>query len=231
MISLSFKSRDKKQKISENYIPAVLYGPGIKNVLLEVDSGKVEKVYKETGGSSLISLEPKDESSKNKYKVLIYDTQKDHLSGKIKHVDFYQPNLKEEVEVTIPLIFEGEPPAVKELGGTFVKNIQEINVKALPEKLPHDIKVNVENLKTFDDVILIKDLEVPSGVEILKDLEETVALVTPIEDVEEELEKPIEEDVESVETIKKDKKEDEESEEGESEEGEKPESKEEEKEK
>ncbi len=225
MINLLFKPRQKKEKPSDDFISGILYGPGIKNVLLKVDSNKIGKVYKETGGSSLVLLEPADESVKDKYKVLIYDVQRDPIKGKIIHVDFYQPNLKQEVEVAVPLIFEGEPPAVKELGGTFVKNILEVNVKALPEKLPHDIKVNVENLKTFEDSVLIKDLNVSDGVEILKDPEETVALVTPIEDVEEDLEKPIEEDVDSVETIKKEKKEDEEDVEEEGEGGEKSEDK------
>jgi large subunit ribosomal protein L25 len=109
----------------------------------------------------------------------------------------------------VPLVFEGEPPAVKELGGTLVKNILEVDVKALPEKLPHEIKVNVEKLKTFEDAVLIKDLEVPQGVEILKDPEETVALVTPIQDIEGDLEKPIEGDVESVEKIETKKEEEE----------------------
>lgn len=201
---ISFKERLKKS--SQGYIPGVLYGPGIENVVLEVDSKEFEKTFKEIGETSLVVLD----SGKNKYKVLIHETQRDPLTGKIIHVDFYQPNLKEEVEVAIPLIFEGEPPAVKDLGGTLVKNILEIDVKALPEKLPHDIKVDVGGLMTFDDAVLVKDLKVPDGVKILKDLEETVALVTPIEDVEEDLGKPIDEDVESVEKVetKKEKEED-----------------------
>ena len=207
MVDLSFKSREKNTEIEEGFIPGVLYGPGIKNITLKVELKGLEKIYKETGGSSLVFLQSLDESKKSKYKVLIHDTQRDPLSGKITHVDFYQPNLKEEVEVVIPLVFEGEPPAVKELGGTFVKNILEVEVKALPENLPHDIKVNVEGLKTFEDVILVKDLQVPKEVKILKDPEEVVVLVTPIKDIEEDLEKPIEEDVGSVETIKREKKE------------------------
>jgi large subunit ribosomal protein L25 len=208
MISLLFKSREKKE-ISNDFVLAVLYGPGIKSNSVMVELSKFEKIYKEIGGSSLIMLESSDNDKEKKYKVLIHDVQRDPLSGKITHVDFYQPNLKEEVEVEIPLIFEGEPPAVKELGGTLVKNISELMVKSLPEKLPHNIKVNVESLKTFDDTIMIKDLKLPEGVEILKDPEEIIALVTPIEETEEELNKPIEEDVDSVETIKKGKKEEE----------------------
>ena len=205
MINLLFKSRDKKQGTLNGFVSAVLYGPGIQPNNVMVELSKFEKVYREIGGNSLILLES-EEKEKEKYKVLIHDVQKDPISGKAAHIDFYQPNLKEEVEVEVPLIFVGEPPAVKELGGTLVKNISEVMVKSLPEKLPHDIKVNVESLKTFDDTITIKDLKLPEGVEILKELEEIIALVTPIEDVEEDLDKPIEENVESVETIKKEKR-------------------------
>ncbi len=204
MINLLFKLRDKKDGTSNGFVSAVLYGPGIQASNVMVELSKFEKVYKEIGGNSLILLESQDKE-KEKYKVLIHAVQRDPISGKVVHIDFYQPNLKEEVEVEVPLVFEGEPPAVKELGGTLVKNISELMVKSLPEKLPHDIKVNVESLKTFDDTITIKDLKLPDGVEVLKDLEEIIALVTPIEDVEEDLDKPIEENVESVETIKKEK--------------------------
>ena len=139
--------------------------------------------------------------------VLIHNTEKDPLTGDLIHIDFYQPRMGEEIEVKVPLVFEGEALAVKELGGTLVKNISEIEVKALPVKLPKEIIVQVEDLKTFEDRILIKDLLLPEGVKSLKDPEEIVALVVPVEKVEEELEKPIEEKVEEVEKVEKEKKE------------------------
>ena len=91
------------------------------------------------------------------------------------------------------------------MGGTLIKEIQELEVKALPEKLPHEIKVNIENLKTFEDEILIKDLKLPEGVKIQREPDEIVAVVTPPEKVEEELEKPIEEKVEEVEKVEEKK--------------------------
>jgi len=115
----------------------------------------------------------------------------------------------------VPLVFEGVAPSVRDLGGTLVKNIQEVTVKALPQNLPHEIKVNVEKLKTFEDNILIKDLIVPQGGKILKEPEEVVALASRPEKIEEELAKPVEEKVEEVEKVeeKKEGKEAEESEE------------------
>lgn len=220
MLKLEAKKREiigKKVKVlrKQGLLPAVLYGPKVKSLALEIDSKEFDKVYKEAGESSLISLElnsPKNSSGQaKKFPVLIHELRKDPLTGTTLHVDFYQPILTEEVEATVPLVFEGEAPAVKELGGTLVKEIQEIEVKALPQELPHEIKVNVDKLKSFEDEILIKDLELPEKVKIDRKPDEIVALVTRPEKVEEELEKPVEEKpveekVEEVEEVEGEKK-------------------------
>ena len=216
MLTLSAQIRKTFGKKVKNIrqaglIPAILYGPEIKDfILLEVDYKKFDTIYKEAGESSLVGLEVQGDESGIKgvdFMVLIHNTEKDPLTGDLIHIDFYQPRMGEEIEVKVPLVFEGEALAVKELGGTLVKNISEIEVKALPAKLPKEIIVQVEDLKTFEDRILIKDLLLPEGVKSLKDPEEIVALVVPVEKVEEELEKPIEEKVEEVEKIEKEKKE------------------------
>ena len=208
MLTLSAKIRKefgKKLKLlrKRGILPAVLYGRKIKNLPLETDLKEFEKVYKEAGESSLIKLKITSKDSptgqENEFLILIHEIQQDALTEKPIHADFYQPSLKEEVEVTVPLIFEGEAPAVKNLGGTLVKNISEVAVKALPQKLPKEIKINVESLETFEDNILIKDLKLKEGVKILKNPEEIVTSVLPPEKVEEELKKPIEEKVEEVE--------------------------------
>jgi len=200
MLNLSAKIRKEEKPgalRNKGLLPAVLYGPKIKNFSLQIDEKEFENIFKEAGESSLIKLK----IDENEFLVLIHDSQKDPLKGNFIHIDFYQPALDEETEATVPLEFVGEAPAVKELAGTLVKNIKELEVSALPQNLPHDIKVNVENLKTFEDSIAIKDLKIPEGVKILKEPKEIIALVTPPEKVEEELEKPVEEKVEEVEKV------------------------------
>jgi len=213
MINLSAKLRKEvgkkvKKLRQKNMIPAVLYGPKMKKALsLELDYGVFEKVYKEAGESSLISLDIEGESKKSL--VLIHEIQRDPLTNKISHVDFYQAPLEEKIVVKIPIVLEGTSPAVKELGGTLVKYISETEVKSFPQNLPKEIKINVESLKRFEDNIKISDLELPEGVEIERDGQEIVASVLPPEKVEEELEKPIEEKVEEVKIVEKEKKDEE----------------------
>lgn len=206
MFSLSAKTRKELGKKTKNLrkkglLPAVLYGPKIKNHNLEVDVREFEKVYGQVGKSALISLETEGK----KYLVLINDLKKDPLTDKIVHVDFYQPPLDKKIEAKVPIIFEGEAPAVKNLGGTLIKNISEVGVKALPQNLPREIKVNVEKLARFEDHILIKDLKTEEGVEILKNPEEIIASVAKLEKVEEELAKPVEEKIEEVKKVEKEK--------------------------
>lgn len=208
MLKLSAKIRSEKGK-DKGILPGVLYGPKIKNVSIEMGLKDFKKVFEKAGESSLISLDVKDGDKEKNFPVLVHDIQRSPVTDEIIHVDFYQPILTEEVEVTIPVIFEGESPAVKDLGGTLVKEIQELTVKALPEKLPHEIKVDISLMVNIKDEILIKDLNIPSDVKILKDAEDIVAVIAAPTKVEEELEKPIEEKVEEVERVEKPEKEEE----------------------
>ncbi len=212
MLSLSAKIRKelgKKAKVlrKKGILPGVLYGPKMKTATsIEINLKEFEKIYKAAGESSLISLEVDNK----KFLVLIHEMARDPLTNKLLHIDFYQPNLEKEVAVTLPLVFEGEALAVKDSGGTLVKNISEIEVKALPQNLPHEIKVNIENLKTFADNIKILDLKLPEGVKVQRAAGEIVAHVLAPVKVEEELVKPIEEKVEEVEKVEEKKVEEEE---------------------
>jgi len=209
MIKLSAKIRKetgKKTSVLKNSgrIPAVVYGHKIKNVLLDVDYKEFQKVLREAGESSLIELNV--EGEKEKKIVLIHDFQKDPVTDKFIHIDFFETSAKEEVEVKVPLVFEGTSLAVKDLGGTLVKYISELEVKALPQNLVHEIKVSIDGLNTFEDHILVKDLVLPKDIKVITKPDEIVVSVAQPSKVEEELAKEIEEKVEEVEKVEKEKK-------------------------
>lgn len=215
MIGLSAKIRKEMGKKTSvlkeaGRIPAVVYGHKIKNVLLDVDHKEFQKVYSKAGVNSLIELDVEGEkdppAQAGKKIVLIHELQKDPVTDKFIHVDFFETSAKEEVEVKIPLVFEGVSLAVKDLGGTLIKNISELAVRALPQNLPHEIKVSIDSLNNFGDHIMVKDLVLPKDVKISAKPDEIVVSVAQPAKVEEELAKEIEEKVEDVEKVEKEKK-------------------------
>ncbi len=220
MLKISAKKRSEDDNITSiresGFLPGIIYGYETDNLMVSIDSRDFEKVYKEAGESTLIKVDLKDEKgkkTKENLTVLIQETQLHPVTDDFTHVDLYQPNLKEEVEVEIPLEFTGQSLAVKEEDGTLVKNISEITIKALPESLIHEIQVDISSLETFDDVIKISDLETPKGVEIVDDAELIVASIARPQDIDEELEEPIEEGLEDVEVVGEKEDEEEEGEE------------------
>ncbi len=200
MISLNAKPREE---FGESMIKAVVYGPGVKNANIAVDEKEFIKVFRKAGESSLVELV----IGKETRPVLVHEIQKDPLTEKVIHIDFYQADLKEEVEVAVPLVFEGVALAEKDLGGTLNKNMLEIEVRAMPLNLPHEIKVDISGLKTFEDHILVKDLKLPANIQVMKGPDEIVAAVLAPVKVEEELAAEIVENVEDVEKVEKEKKE------------------------
>lgn len=196
MASLSVEIRDPQKENVDNlrkegFLPGVVYGPEMETLSLKFDYKDFEEIYREAGETSLVTLNIK--GKKEDIPILIHDFQKDPVTGNFLHVDFYRPSLKEKTEASVPLEFVGESEAIEKLEGTLVKDITEVEVKALPHELPDKIKVDIKSLKTFEDKIKISDLKTPPEVEILEGPEEIVASVVPPTKVEEELEKPPEE--------------------------------------
>ncbi|MDR3558887.1 MAG: 50S ribosomal protein L25 [Candidatus Pacebacteria bacterium] len=158
----------------EGLVPAVVYGRGIKSESLWINRLDLERLLKKSGESTVIDLLIDGKNGRN---VIIYEIQRDPVTDKYSHVDFFQVRMDEEIETEVELNFVGEAPAVKELGGVLVKNISEISVKCFPGDLPSEINVDISALKTFEDHICIKDLKISPKVKIDLEPETVVALV------------------------------------------------------
>ena len=124
--------------------------------------------------------------------------------------------MDEKIKTKVPFVFIGESPAVKGLGGTLVKPMDEVRIKALPGDLLSFIEVDISALATFDDSIQVKDLNISKAVEVLEDENAVVALVAaPRSDAEmDELTKKVVVDVTAIEKVEKAKKASAEGEEG-----------------
>lgn len=183
-------------------LPAVLYGHGLASRSLIVSSAEFLRAYRSAGESTLIDLVVDGQVP---VKVIIQDVQRHPVTQVLLHVDFHQVKMTEKLHAEIPLSFTGEAPAVKELGGVLVKNIDRVKVESLPGDLVHEVVVDVSTLKTLDDKVLIRNLPVPKGITVLERPDDVVCLVAPPRSEAElaELEEKVEEKVEEVEGVKK----------------------------
>lgn len=197
-MDLEVKKREKFGKATkalraEGLIPAEVYGHGEENAHLSVDAKSFAKVFQEAGENTIINLVYEG----NKWPVLIYDVQRDGISGGVAHVDFYKVKMTEKIRASVPLEFIGEAPAVKEKLGVLNRSMSEVEVEVLPADLPHRIEVDLSLLTDLEKNIHISNLKVPSGVRIVAEPEAVVATVVPVRE-EEVSQVPTTEDVSAV---------------------------------
>lgn len=186
-------------------IPAVLYGKNQESIPLQIITKDFKKAFDSAGESTLVYINADGQS----YPTIIHDVSRDVTTDSILHVDFYKVSLDEKIKAKVAVNFQGESPAVKDFGGIFVRNINELEIEALPQDLPHEIVVDISSLKNVGDQILIKDLKLDSKLKLTSEPEEMLATVQePMSEAE--LEKALEaptSTIEDVEVIKKEKEE------------------------
>jgi len=181
------------------FIPAVVYGAHQQSTPITVSARAFEKILREAGEATIVSVEGLGAP----IPTLIHEVDLDPLTNQPRHVDFYAVTKGKKVEVAIPLVFTGESPAVK-VGANLVKVRHELEVKADPMNLPHDITVDLSMLVAINDKIHAKDIVLPAGIELALEPEEVIALA---QEVVEEKEEVVAADIASIEVEKKGKEE------------------------
>jgi len=180
MTKLEARKRETSAKDFTEVL-AVVYGNKKDPVSLVLNYTDFEKVYKEAGTSSVITLSVEGDEKD----VIIKDIQIDPRKDRIHHVDFYEVTKGEEMEATVSLNFTGEAPAEK-LGMVLNTAKTEVEIKAMPKDLPSEIDVDLSVLVDGDSVIRLKDLNLPAGVKLVGDEEEVVVSVVEAKADEEE---------------------------------------------
>ena len=206
MLTLSVKKRDATNIPAlrrSGFIPGVVYGAHHTATPIAIEARSFGKIFHEAGEATIVSLTGIGAA----LPTLIREVDLDPLTNLPRHVDFYAVTKGEKVEVAIPLVFVGESPAV-DAGANLVKVLHEIEVEADPMSLPHDITVDLSMLATIDDQIHARDLKLPTGVTLVTEPEEVIALVQEV--VEEKEEAVASADIASIEVEKKGKEETEE---------------------
>lgn len=154
-------------------IPAVVYGRGKDTVSIAVDPKNLERVLHSSGlgMNTLIDLAVEDEV----HVVLVKELQRGPVRGEYLHVDFYEVEMTQQVEVSVPIRFTGRPAGV-ELGGILEHPLRELEISCLPGSIPESIEADVSAME-IGDSLHVSDLVVPDDVTVLSELALSVANV------------------------------------------------------
>ena len=177
-MTLEVQLRDKNLKakdlLRQNLIPLEYYGKGVDNRSFQVDYQTFRRLFRTAGTNTVIELSV---DGKEKMNVLVHDLQRDPVTDNIKHVDFINVRMDQEIQTKVPVELTGTAPAVKEQGGVLMHHLHEVEIKCLPNDLVHEFTVSVDSLVDFQTFIRVKDLDVPKGITIVTGEEDIVATV------------------------------------------------------
>jgi large subunit ribosomal protein L25 len=156
--------------------PAVLYGRGKDTVSLSLDPRELEKSLKSShaGMNTLFDLrgDPKVEGRT----VLVKELQREPVRGNIIHADFFEIDMTQKLQVSVPLHIEGIAPGIA-MGGVLEHSLREVELLCLPNAIPDEIMVDVSALE-MNESIHLSDLQLPDGVEMLTDPTLSVVMVS-----------------------------------------------------
>jgi large subunit ribosomal protein L25 len=157
-------------------VPGVLFGKKAGSIPVQMDAKAFEALYREAGRTTIIKVSVDGGTSTS---AVIKSVQRNPLTGRAIHVDFFAPDLTQEMQADVPITFSGTAPGVEASGGSLFTSLDHIKVKALPADMPHEFTVDVSPLIDLDAAILVRDLLSDDNVTILNDPDELVAKVMP----------------------------------------------------
>ena len=171
----------------EGLVPGNLYGRGLDSLAFEAPLAEVRSVFRSVPRNSVVQVQV--EGEKETRPVVLRHVDRNHVSGEVLHVEFYQVDLARLIQSDALVQLIGDSEAVAN-GGTLVLTMDTVALEALPLDMPAEIMIDISGLETFGAAIHVSDLTLPTNVRALAD--ETAQVVTVVaprleEEEEEEL--------------------------------------------
>ena len=125
-------------------IPAVLYGAYKDSVPIAVSPKELAQILNsKTGHNTIFNL---DIQGGENTPVMVVDSQRDPVKGKMLHADLKRIDLEKRIRVSVPVITEGEAAGIKLQGGLLEIISREIEIECLPDEIPEHFVVDVREL-------------------------------------------------------------------------------------
>ena len=163
-----------RRMLREGKLPAIVYGHNTEATAITLDKLEFQKVFVKSGRTHLVDLILDGDRTE---KVLVREIQTHPRRLGPIHVDFYQVNLQEKIEVEVPVRLVGESAPVKSGDGDVLQPMHSIRVECLPSDIPESFEVDISSLEEIEAELRVSDIKVPSGVTVLDSPEELVVKI------------------------------------------------------
>lgn len=163
-------------------IPAVVYGPKIKNLNLNLRENELVKYLKSKYENSIFTLKS-DNKDLNGIKVLKKAVAIHPVTRRPVHIDLFAIDMTQTIRVWIEVKFTGKAEGLKE-GGVLNVATREIEIECLPNAIPEEISIDVTHLNVGES-LHVTDLKLPDGVELMSSDKDTLCTVAIVEEVTE----------------------------------------------
>lgn len=178
-ISLQLEERSVVRKGLQNLknegkVPAVIHDHGKESIYVQCEAVALAKIYAEAGKHHPVKLTV----AGKQHLALIKDADYEPTKHRLRHIVFQAIKQNEETTAEIPVVFlaDAEIPAER-LSLMVLKQLDHVEVKALPRDLPNELVVDPSKLTEAGDSLSVADLVAPKGVTILTPEDTQIAIV------------------------------------------------------
>lgn len=159
---------------AEGSVPAVIHDHGKPSLHVTGDYVKLNKAFAQAGKHHPVELKV---GGKQRL-ALIKDVDFEPRKNRLRHIVFQSIKQNEAVEADIPVVFKTDVEIPAEKASLLVlKQLDHVQVKALPRDLPDELVVDPSTLAEVGDHLTVADIKVPAGVTFVTPPESSLAVV------------------------------------------------------
>ena len=164
--------KEKAKRLRKNgSIPGIVYG-NKGNLMVTINHDDMVRLLQKATANAIFNLKVEKKEDR---KVVIKEVQRDVITRNFLHVDLFEISMKKKIKISVPIEETGQPVGIK-MGGILTHILRELKVECLPESIPETIKIDVSNLDVGHN-LHVRDIEVPDGVTVLSNPDETICSV------------------------------------------------------
>jgi len=177
--------KDAKRLRREGFVPCVIYGGKEQIQFYTSEKSFKDIVYTPDACIAVIDIKGK------KKEAVLQDIQFHPVTDNILHADFLEVSKDKPVKMALPINVVGDSPGVIAGGKMMVKR-RRLDVRALPDKLPAEINIDISKLEIGDSVVVgdlsIDDVEFvdPENSVVVIVKSARAVMMAPVEPEEEE---------------------------------------------